>query len=175
MFTKTPKLPIERNLFLSLISGSEAGIATTTAIIAGLATGTDNRNLVLLSAFVTLIVQAFNSAAGHITTSHVDDEIEQNQDMDRFTAPITESFLQFLIHIASSLMVLVPIVFVDELVHAVLISVSMCIFMLFNIGFFIGRTVRHTPWKDGFTTALLGGLVVLIGASAGLILHTVQS
>ncbi len=171
MFTKKSRLPIEKNLFLSLISGSEAGIATTTAIIAGLVTGTNDRSVVIASAFVTLVVQAFNSGVGHVTTSHTDDEIDHNPDMDKIATPASEAFMQFLVHIAASFLVLIPIVFMEDLNNALVASILVCLGMLFTIGFTVGVTVRHTPLRNGTITAVLGALVVIIGFGAGYALN----
>ncbi len=170
VFGTGPNLPVEKGLFLTLLSGSESGIATTTAIIAGLVTGTNDRSLVVASAVISLIVQAFNSAIVHIHTSHTDDEIDHNEDMEAFSRPLSEAFLQFLVHVGSSFLVLTPIVFANGLNDALVMSVAICLLLLFSIGFSVGRVVNHTPFKNGFAALVLGALVIIVGFVTGLVL-----
>lgn len=168
---KPIKLPIDSHLFVSLISGSEAGIATTTAIVAGLVGATDDRQVVLFSAYVALVVQAFNSAMIAITSTHTAHEIENNQAKESFVPAISLAGMQFLTHVAASTLTLLPIIFITDLQLALLISIIVSLSLLFLIGLMVGLAVKHTPIRNGVSTMVLGALVISVGLLAGLILN----
>lgn len=168
MFRQRVHLPIKQNYYLSLISGWEAGIATTTAIIAGTLTGTDNRQIVIVSSLVALAVQGFNSALNHLEISHHLHEIEDSEHKETLKLPLTESGVQFGAHLIGSLVVLAPISAVANLDEALLWSVGTAIGLLFISGVLVGISVKHQPFRNGITTMILGALVITVGFIAGL-------
>lgn len=169
--TRIRKLPIDKDLFISLISGSEAGIATTAAIIAGIVIGTDDRGLVVTSAIIAVIVQAFNSAVNLVYTAHTVDEIENNHDKDSLITPLIQAGLQFITHLGTGLLVLVPIIYVIDLGHALLMSMLISLVLLTWIGFLVGRTVRHTPLRNAVHSMILGALIIAAGFGAGFLIN----
>lgn len=171
IFRREKRVPVNKDFFLTLIAGSEAGIATTAAIIAGLVTGTDNRQLVTISAMVALLVQAFNSSMTLITTVHAQNEIENTREKESLGAPAARAGLQFLTHIGNSLIVLLPIIFVTDLKHALLWSIGLAIGLMFLIGYMVGRTVQGSPFRDAVWSSLIGMLVISGGFLTGLVLH----
>ena len=171
MFRRPAKLPISKELFLSLISGSEAGIATTAAIIVGLAIGTDDRQIVVVSAIVALTIQAFNSAITTIITAHTLDEIEHNRDMDSLLRPTTEAGLQFLTHMVTGLVVLLPIVYITQFEAALLATIGVALSMLLVVGLIVGRIARHRPIRNSIHAFTLGMLIIIGGFLAGYIIN----
>ena len=166
-----PRIRIDKDLFLSIIAGSEAGIATTAAIIAGLTIGTSDRNLVITSALIAIIVQAFNSAMTSIVTEHTLDEIEHNRDMDSLIRPITHGGLQFLTHISAGLLVLLPIIYVTPLEKGLLASVGISLLLMLWFGLVVGWLVRHTPLRNSLRSFMLGMLIIIGGFLAGFLIN----
>lgn len=168
---RSARLPIDKDLFISLISGSAAGIATTAAIVVGVVVGTDDRRIVVISSIIAIFVQAFNSSINTVYTAHTMDEIENNHDKDSLVTPILQAGLQFVTHTAAGMLVLLPIVYVVDLSIALIFSVIISLVMMAFIGFFVGRTVRHTPLINSIHALLLGGLVILAGFAVGLLIN----
>ncbi len=171
MFTNSKKLPIDKELLISLVSGSEAGIATTAAILVGLVISTDNRSLVLLSSLIAVLVQAFNSAITSILANHTKDEIEHKKTMDSLIAPITRSGLQFLTHVSTGMIIMLPIVYITNIHYAMLVSVVIALSLLLVTGFLIGKTVKHTPIRNSVQSFVLGAIIICIGFVAGYIIN----
>ncbi len=171
MSRRSLKLPISKELFVSIISGSEAGIATTAAIIVGLTVGTDNRDIVILSAMISIVVQAFNSALTTIVTSHTLDEIEHNRDMDSLLKPLSQASLQFLTHMTMGLVVLLPMLYVERLEMAMLSVIGIALVLLLWIGLFVGQIVRHTPFRNSVQSFVLGMLIIIGGFLAGFVIN----
>lgn len=165
------KLPVSKEVFLSIIAGTEAGIATTAAIIVGLTIGTNDREVVIASGLISAIVQAFNSAITTIFTSHTEDEIEHSRDMDSLLQPITLGGLQFLTHVIAGLMVLAPVVYVDRLEVAMLSSIAVSLVLMLWIGFFIGTIARHAPLRNSLESFILGVMIIIGGFLAGFIIN----
>lgn len=170
MFRRRINLPIEKNFFLSALAGIEAGVATTTAIIAGTLTSTDDRRIVIVSSLVALLVQAFNSAMNHITTAYANVEID-DQDPDNIKVPVAEAGLQFGMHVIASLIVLSPIILMESLQESLVVSVGAALLFLFLLGASVGLIVKHKPFRNGLQTMLLGSLVIIAGFVAGLIIQ----
>lgn len=171
MLRNSKRLPIDKELFLSIISGTEAGIATTAAIIVGLTIGTSDRRLVVISALIAIFVQAFNSALTTVVTSHTLDEIERNRDMNSLYGPVVQGGLQFLTHISAGMIVLLPIVYVTKLELAMVASIGVSLVLLLWIGLYIGRIVRHDPIRNSVQSLVLGMLIIIGGFVAGYIIH----
>ena len=170
-YTKKIKLPVSIDVFLSILAGTEAGIATTAAIIVGLTIGTDDRGLVVISALISIIVQAFNSSLTTIFTAHTLDEIEHNRDMNSLLQPISQGALQFVTHVTAGLFVLLPIIYVDRLEVAMLTSIGVSLVLLLWIGLFVGRVVRHTPLRNSIQSFVLGVMIIIGGFLAGFIIN----
>jgi len=171
MLRRSHKLPIDKELFLSIITGSEAGIATTAAIVVGLTIGTHDRDVVITSALLAAIIQAFNSALTTIVAAHTIDEIERNPDMNSLTQPLSQAGLQFLTHISAGMLVIMPLVYVSKLAVAMLASIGVSMVLLIWIGLFVGRVVRHAPLRNSIQSLVLGMLIIIGGFLAGFIIN----
>ena len=169
--TRSIRLPIDKDLFISLISGSAAGIATTAAIVVGVIVGTDDRQIVVISSIVAIFVQAFNSSVNTIYTAHTIDEIENNHDKDSLLTPTLQAGLQFVTHMIAGMLVLLPVVYIVDLSVALIVSIAISLAMLAFIGFFVGRTLKHTPFINSIHSLLLGALVIVAGFAVGLLLN----
>lgn len=164
------KLPFGEEKFISIISASEAGIATTAAIISGLIIGTDDRSLVLFSSAVSIFIQAFNSSLISVFKIHAEDEIQRNKFKDNLFIPFADGGLQFLTHLASSLLVLSPVIYISNLTHALAYSIVISLSLLLWIGLYIGKVVHHAPLSNGLQSLGLGALMIIGGIFAGIII-----
>ena len=171
MLRRETKLPISKDFLISIVAGSEAGIATTAAIIVGLSIGTDDRQVVTVSALIAIVIQAFNSAVSTVLTAHTLDEIEHNRDMNSLIKPLTQGGVQFLMHMLMGLLVLLPMVYVTELEIAMVSSVGVALVLLIWIGLFIGFLVRHTPLRNSIQSFVLGMLIIIGGFLAGYVIN----
>lgn len=169
LFRKTKKLPIDREYFLSLLGGSEGGLATTTAIIVGLSLSESSRSVVVTSALVAFCVQAFNGSVGHFSAEHTNDEIEDTDERDGYKKPAKDALFYFVSHIIMSLVVLTPIISMEDQTQAIFISIGLTVLLLFMLGWYKGRVLENSRFIDGIEMALFGLLVIGVGAFAGLI------
>ncbi len=170
IFRKITKLPFDREYFMALLSGSEGGLATTSAIAAGLLISTSDRNVVIVTAAISFIVQAFNSAINRFSAEHTSDEIDQEDVLNGYRKPIINATLQFLAHIVMGVLVLLPIIYVDNTASAMLISIGITLALMFLLGLYKGYAVGTRAIDDGLEQLGLGAIVISVGILAGYIL-----
>jgi VIT1/CCC1 family predicted Fe2+/Mn2+ transporter len=164
------RLPVDREYFMAWFSGSEGGLSTTSAIIAGLMVSSAALDLIALTAVISFTVQAFNSAIGSFSSNRTFDEIERQDIVKGYRKPAIDAALQFLSHVLMGAIVLSPIIFVTNAVEATIMSIAITLFFLFVIGYFKGRIVKRNPYRDGLELVLLGALIISVGITAGIIL-----
>jgi len=170
LFKQKTKLPFDREYFLALLGGLEGGLATTTAIVVGLIITTEQRELVVTTAVISFMVQAFNSSVGRFSAAHTDDEIDRIETWKGYRKPVYNALLQFTAHILVSLLVILPIVFVTDIFTAVSMVIAITLVLLFVIGLYKGILLKLHPLRDAAELFVLGSLVVSVGMIAGLIL-----
>lgn len=161
---------LDRQYFTAMLSGSEGGLSTTTAIISGLMISTDQPDLVVLSAVISFLVQAFNSAIGRFSAEHTDQELDSRRKWLDYGQPARDAFLQFATHLIMSTLVLLPIALVADATRAVVYSIAITLLFLFIIGWYKGRLAKTSSWRDAFELVVLGSLVISVGITAGLVL-----
>lgn len=170
LFMQKTKLPFDREYFLALLGGLEGGLATTTAIVVGLSITTEQRELVVTTAVISFIIQAFNSSVSRFSAEHTDDEIDHIESWKGYRKPVYNALLQFTSHIAVSLFVILPIVFISDLIVAIAWTISITLLLLFAIGLYKGSLLKLHPARDGLELFIIGALVISIGIIAGYIL-----
>lgn len=170
IFRKIARLPFDREYFMALLSGSEGGLATTSAIAAGLLVSSSDRNIVIVTAAISFVVQAFNSAINRFSTEHTDDEINHEDVLKGYRKPIMNAYLQFIAHVVMGVFVLLPIIYVDDAASAMLISIGVTLTLMFLLGLYKGYVVGTHALSDGLEQLGLGAIVISVGILAGYIL-----
>jgi VIT1/CCC1 family predicted Fe2+/Mn2+ transporter len=171
LFRKRPiKVPFGHEVFNSILGGSEGGLATTAAIIAGLFVNTESRELVVTTAFITFLVQAFNSSASRFSGERTIDEIEQIDEIVGYRTPLLDSMAQLLSHVIAGFIVLLPIVLITNEAYALATSILVALAMMFFMGFYRGRVTRNHALRDGLEMMVIGAAVISVGITAGWLL-----
>lgn len=170
IFRKIAKLPFDRDYFMALLLGSEGGLATTSAIAAGLLIVNSDRNIVIITATISFVVQAFNSSVSQFSSDRTSDEIDQEDLVRGYKGPATTALLQFVSHVTMGGLVLLPIIYVADEIHAMFISIGVTLALLFLLGVYQGFVVGTRAVAEGIEQLALGALVISIGIIAGYIL-----
>ncbi len=170
IFRKFTRLPFDREYFMSLFSGFEGGLATTSAIAAGLLITTSDVAIVLTTASISFIVQAFNGAIGKFSSEHTNDEIDHQDILHGYKKPVINAALQFSAHIVMGIVVLLPVIYMDNSTAAMLTSIGITLTLLFLLGGYKGYVVGKDFLPDAMQQIGLGALVIVAGIAAGLLL-----
>ena len=160
-------LPFARDRFESLISGAEAGVATTAAIVIGLAVTTNSPGIVLLSAGITLFIQAFNAAGGRYSSLRTAQEISGSENFLLHTR-LTTSIIQMGSHLLFGVIVIMPVARLGTNVLGVWTTILLATTLLIALAMYKTRYIKKHVWQDGLELVLVGVLVMLVGLNAGL-------
>jgi VIT1/CCC1 family predicted Fe2+/Mn2+ transporter len=159
-----------KDYFISLFGGLESGLATTTAIVVGLALTTENQRIVAATALISAIVQAWNSAMSAISSGHIDHQIEHPYARDYYTRFIEHGALRFFSHIIASILPILPIVFMTDETVAVSFSIIITLILLSLLGYNKAKVVGSSKMRGTMEELVPGVLVISIGFIAGFIL-----
>lgn len=169
IFKRRIRLPFEREYFQSILSGSGAGISTTTAIIIGLTVANEEIVAITTSAIVIVFIQAFNSGASRFSDLRTARQLDGEEE-EKPRLPLVTASIQFSAHIGFGMLALLPLLLagVDR---GVWYAVLMNIIVLTIISLYKVRYVKDHALADGIEFVLTGLLVMLVGLGAGLLLE----
>ena len=169
---RTVRLPMGTQRFLAAFEGIEGGFAIGSSIIVALALAGLDRNLLLTTAVISILVSGFNSSSVKYSSEHYLDELDGREKRSSFRHYFIPSLIEFICYGILSLVAIVPLIVLSNVALAVSLSVGITIAMLFIAGFLRGYMLRTKPLKDGVETAALGVGIVAVGLVSGLLVNS---
>ena len=157
-------LNIHEDYLRSIIFGFQDSLVSTTGVIAGVAAGTNNKELVILAGIVTITVESLSMGAGQYMSEksvHQMDKSGKHTD-NLYIVGIVMFFSYFL----GGLVPLAPILLLDLPISATL-SIAFALFGLFILGYIKAHVVKVNPFKSALEIFILGGAATLIGLVVG--------
>lgn len=157
-------LNIHEDYLRSIIFGFQDSLVSTTGVIAGVAAGTNNKELVILAGIVTITVESLSMGAGQYMSEksvHQMDKSGKHTD-NLYIVGIVMFFSYFL----GGLVPLAPILLLDLPISATL-SIAFALFGLFILGYIKAHVVKVNPFKSALEIFILGGAATLIGLIVG--------
>ena len=165
------KLPLGSENFLSILEGIEGGFAIFTGIIVGLSFGLADRDLLLITGVIGIVVNAFNSSAVRYSSEHYLDELDGHETKQPVHAYLVPAVVEFLSYALVSGVVILPLLFVHPLKLAVATCVVLTLAVLFAAGFYRGTLLmRKHRLRDAIELSMLGGLIIFVGGLSGWLL-----
>ncbi len=155
---------INEDYLRSIIFGFQDSLVSTTGVIAGVAAGTQNKELVILAGIVTITVESLSMGAGQYMSE------KSVHQMDK-TGKHTDSLmvgggLMALSYALGGLVSLTPIIFL-RLPLSATISIGAALAGLFILGLFKAHIVKVNPLKSAIEILILGGAATLMGLLVG--------
>ena len=157
-------IDIHEDYLRSIIFGFQDSLVSTTGVIAGVAAGTSNKELVILAGIVTITVESLSMGAGQYMSEksvHQMDKSGKHTD-NLYIVGIVMFFSYFL----GGLVPLAPILLLDLPISATL-SIAFALFGLFILGYIKAHVVKVNPFKSALEIFILGGAATLIGLVVG--------
>ncbi|HET8690175.1 MAG TPA: VIT1/CCC1 transporter family protein [Candidatus Saccharimonadales bacterium] len=161
------EIPLGADNFLSVLEGVEGGFAIFAGIVAGLSFEHVSRELLILTAAIGIIVNAFNSSAMRYTSEHFMDELDGHEKRRWYRAYLWPALIEFLVYGLVSLVAILPLVLIGDQAQAVGAMIVITLLFLFSAGWARGQVTYHHRWRDGLEILLSGGLIVVVGGLAG--------
>lgn len=157
--------------FLSFLDGLEGGFAIFAGIVVGLSFSGVDRNVLVVSALVGIVVNAINAATIRYSTEHYLDELDGHEKKSPMRAYFLPAALELVIYLIVSSLALLPLLLVNELPLALGVMVASCLVFLFIAGAIRGHLLAGRHWlRDGIEVVLGGIIMIIVGAGAGYIL-----
>lgn len=158
---------IHEDYLRSIIFGFQDALISTTGVITGISAGTNNKELVILAAFVTITVEALSMGTGQYMSEK---SVHQMDKTGRHTDNLyIGALLMGISYLLGGLIPVLPIL-IFELPTSTTISIIAALIGLFVLGFAKARLVRVNPIKSALEILILGGIATMIGLIVGRLL-----
>jgi len=167
-----------------IILGIGDGLVSSLGVVTGIAEGTEDRFVVILSGIIVALVEALSMAAGTYLSdksakeAHVVEETDflphkrnELHDIDKAN-PVKNAVLMYLANTAGGAIPVLPYFFLPVR-EAMPISVAMAITTLFVVGAEKGKLTRTNPLRSGLEMALVSTAAASLGFLIGRIASTV--
>jgi vacuolar iron transporter family protein len=158
---------IHEDYLRSIIFGFQDALISTTGVIAGVAAGTSDKNIVILAGFVTILVESLSMGVGQYMSEkavHQMDKVGKHTD----NLYLVGGFMA-LSYFLGGLIPLTP-VFLFELPGLIPISVGSSLLGLFILGFIKAKIVKVNPLHSAIEIFMIGGIATAIGIVVGKLL-----
>lgn len=176
---KRVKLPVREIIF-----GLEDGTVSTLGILVGIAIGTNNKSLVVLSGLVVIFVESLSMAAGTYLSNKSQQEVHLAEDKKsplkslfhrhKQALPLKESVFMGASYILGGIISLTS--FLIFPVRTAVISAVLASFVfLFIIGFVKGKLAQINSIKSGLEMVLVSASASFIGYVVGRVASTILS
>jgi predicted membrane protein (TIGR00267 family) len=152
--------------------GTMDGLITILGVVIGIATATQNSEVVVISGLVAGLANAFGNAFGFYASELAEraEHIQENQHVSSMVETRRSTLLAFAHSLASTLVIVAPFVMLG-LMYAMIASLILALALLFALGAVVGKFSRASPWKFGIRYVLLGlagaALSFMVGAAVG--------
>lgn len=164
---RTKDVPFGAPNFLSIFEGIEGGFAIFAGIVLGLSFGHASRDVILVTAIISIVVNAINSSVVRYSSEHYIDELDGRENRSWITGYLFPAVVEFLVYAAVSVVSLLPLVIFTDLTTAIAAMCAVTVTVLFLAGFYRGTLLLHHGVKDGVEMVVGGLAIMAAGAAAG--------
>jgi len=161
-------LEITRHYVRELIYGSNDGIITTFAVVAGVSGGNLSANVVLICGAANLFADGLSMAAGNYLAIRSHESVLEAQGLpEEEAAPLRHSLATLAAFILAGTLPLVPYVLPVAPDVRFLWSIGLTLFALFGIGAMRSLFTAVRWWSGGIEMLALGAVVALVAYASG--------
>jgi len=156
--------------FLSFLEGIESGFATTCGILLGLWFQNPTSRLLIITAVVSLLINAVNSASIKFMSEHTFDELDGREKHRVILNALSPALVQFTTHVIMASIVLIPVFVIYPSIYGIFASIALTIVVLSAAGWYRGHTSHGHAARDALESVMLALLIIAAGGGAGLLL-----
>lgn len=156
--------------FLSFLEGIESGFAMTTGILLGLWFQGPTRQLLIITAVVSLMINAVNSASIKFMSEHTFDELDGHEKQHVLLNALAPALVQFMTHVIMAMVVLIPVFIMHPSIHGIFASIGLTTVVVCTAGWYRGVTLHGHAFRDALESVTLALLIIGAGGGAGWLL-----
>ncbi len=153
----------EKEYLQSAMFGFNDALVSTTGVIVGVSTGTNNKQVVVLAGAVTILVEALSMGAGQYSSSKSAHQLDKT---DALKMPIISGAIMFVSYFLAGLVPLLPIMILP-MEYSRNVAIVSALVGLFVLGYLKGKVVKVSPLKSALEIVVIGGLATGIGIVVG--------
>ena len=156
-------LKINQDYLRSIVFGLQDGLVSTTGVVVGVSVAVADRRFILLSAFITIAVEALSMASGQYLSEKSVHDLPNSRHRDNL---FLGSLFMFFSYIVGGVVPIIPILlgFVSFTPY---LSIYYAFVGLFILGFAKAKIFGGQTLKSSLEMLLVGGLSVIIGVTIG--------
>lgn len=168
---KSKRIPFGADALLSVLEGIEGGFAIFAGIVIGLSIEGVDRRLLIITAGISIVVNALNASAVRYTSEHFVDELDGRENTTWFRGYFMPAFIEFAVYALASIISIIPLLVIESTPLAVACMTVITVAVLFASGWYRGNILlKRNRVRDGFEIAGFGLLIIVVGAGSGWIL-----
>lgn len=158
------KVNMHEDYLRSILFGLQDGLVSTTGVVVGIATGVQDKPIIILAALVAVTVEASSMAAGQYSSEKA---VHQMDKTGKHTDNLLiGAILMFFSYLIAGMIPIIPIVLLD-LKNAPLVSIIASFLALFMLGYIKGKFVEHGAFRSAIEMFIIGGIATSIGLIVG--------
>lgn len=143
--------------------GFNDALVSTTGVIVGVSTGTNNKSVVVLAGVVTILVEALSMGSGQYLSSKSAHQLDRSES---FRVPVISGVIMFFAYFLAGLVPLLPI-FIFPMEHSREVAIAAALIGLLVLGYVKGKVVDVSPIKSAIEIFIIGGIATAIGLIVG--------
>ncbi len=158
---------MNQDIYRSIIFGFEDALVSTTGVVVGISAGTQQKNVILLASFVTIIVEALSMGAGQFITEKSVCELKKRSLFRRSSdVALSSGIIMFVAYVLGGMIPVLPMIFLPFPISAVGATIA-ALSGLFALGYIKGKFVHIPPIRSGLEVFTIGGIATLAGLIVG--------
>lgn len=167
---------ILENTVREVVFGLEDSLVSTMGAVTGIAAGTDNKAIVILSGLVILAVEATSMGAGSYLSNKTAGLVETGGKKGGLVLfnSIKAGLIMLFFYILGGLIPLLPYFFIS-IKNAIPFSIFLTVAALIGVGFWTGRVTKRSGWGAAIEMAVVSlgaaGIGYGIGRLVSFIFH----
>lgn len=149
-----------------IVFGLEDSLVSTMGAVTGIAIGTQDREVIILSGLVILAVEATSMAAGSFLSTETAELAENKSNKTARHQSIKAAVVMFVSYIFGGAIPLIPYFFLKPS-FAIFFSVIFAVAALVGAGCWVGRFIGRPRWETALQMAIVSLAAALIGYFVG--------
>ncbi len=154
---------VKKEYLQSAMFGFNDALVSTTGVIVGVSTGTNNKQIVLLAGVVTILVEALSMGSGQYLSSKSAHQLDNS---DALRVPIISGVIMFIAYFLAGLVPLLPIL-IFPIGYSREVAIVAALVGLFVLGYLKGKIVKVSPIKSAVEILVIGGIATVVGIVVG--------
>lgn len=154
---------INKEYLQSAMFGLNDALVSTTGVIVGISTGTNNKQVVVLAGVVTILVEALSMGSGQYLSSKSGHQLDKSES---FRVPVISGLVMFVGYFVAGLVPLMSIV-LAPMSYSRYVAIAASLACLLVLGYAKGKIVDVPPLRSAMEVFVIGGIATIIGIVVG--------